>query len=128
MCLGLCQELRALGDAMGVVSRGAPPELIQALPLARYVAPEAEVGRATPGLVTCCQVLHSFGFTTECLPKRFPRCPLPATLPRLHASDEVAESSKEHADPVSALWCSPLPRRTSRLPHPAAAAVKKKIT
>lgn len=43
------QELRALGDAVGVVSRGAHPSLIQALPLARYVAPGAEAGGFTPG-------------------------------------------------------------------------------
>jgi E3 ubiquitin-protein ligase BIG BROTHER-like protein len=56
------EELRALGDAVGVVSRGAAPSLIQALPLARYVAPEAEVGGgavggevAPAGHVTCRQ-------------------------------------------------------------------------
>lgn len=36
----LRQELRELGDAVGVVSRGASSSVIDALPLARFIAAE----------------------------------------------------------------------------------------
>ena len=49
MSLVLCfQELRELGDAVGVVSKGASSSVIQALPLARYIAVE-DNGAAAKG-------------------------------------------------------------------------------
>lgn len=45
---GCKQELRELGDAVGVVSRGASSSVIQALPLARYIAAEDNIA-ATKG-------------------------------------------------------------------------------
>ena len=47
-CNWYAQELRELGEVVGVVSRGAPSAVIQALPLARYIAAEDNLA-AKPG-------------------------------------------------------------------------------
>ena len=52
----LMQELIAIGDTVGVVSKGLMPEAIQQLPQARYVHPserESDVRRIKGALHLC---------------------------------------------------------------------------